>query len=160
MLSGYLGPASHLWQRRLSFCASERERQHQREHREEEEEGGSNEERRRREQELLFLQRHRQHHERLSDGEEDSYRGRAGHHLVRSPSRSPPIIEPEETDDVVPRAAAGDLSVLAKIEFFSGNEWETKEADLYDMYCEAKVGPSFSFSTLLIRAFEWWNKRE
>ena len=133
MLSGYLGPASHLWQRRLSFCASERERQHQREHREEEEEGGSNEERRRRAQELLFLQRHRQHHERLSDGEEDSYRGRAGHHLVRSPSRSPPIIEPEETDDVVPRAAAGDLSVLAKIEFFSGNEWETKEADLYDM---------------------------
>ena len=97
MLSGYLGKArgdpraqvSHLLQRRLSLCTTERERHRQRQLREEQEqeqEEAANDERqlrRRREQELLFLQR-RQHRERLSDGEDDSFlrnygRGRAEH---------------------------------------------------------------------------------
>ena len=125
MLSGYLetsrgdprSQVSHLLQRRLSFCSSsEREQQRRRELRqeEEEEEAAPDErhQRRRREQESLFLHRRG---ECLSDGEEDSFLrnyGRGGgaeQHLMRSPSHSPPLNDPEDTDDVVPRVAAGNL---------------------------------------------------
>ena len=162
MLSGYLGTArgdpraqvSHLLQRRLSFC-SERERHRQREHGEEAV-ANDDRERRRREQELLFLQRRneRVHHERLSDGEEDSFMrnyGRGAGHLMRSPSHSPPLNEPEEPDDIVPRAAAGDLSDLAEVPEM---RWETKGAVSCDT-ARQKLGPHSILIPYWIMAHSW-----
>ena len=84
MLSGYLGTSrgdpraqvSHILQRRLSYCPSERERQRLREYRREEEEDRS------------FL--HRNRNERLSDEEDDTFGGDA-ERLTRSAPHSPPL---------------------------------------------------------------------
>ena len=108
MLSGYLGASrgdpraqvSHILQRRLSYCPSERERQRLREYREEE---GSD---------RPFL--HQRRNERLSDGEDDSFGGRGAtdERLIRSASNSP--LHPnglEETDDGR-GAAAGDNNLM------------------------------------------------
>ena len=110
MLSGYLGTSrgdhpraqvSHILQRRLSYCPSERERQRLREYPDREEE------------DRTFL--HQRRNERLSDGEDDSFgggRGATDERLIRSASNSP--LHPnglEETDDGR-GAAAGDNNLM------------------------------------------------
>ena len=106
MLSGYLGASrgdpraqvSHILQRRLSYCPSERERQRLREYREEE---GSD---------RPFL--HQRRNERLSDGEDDSFGGRGAtdERLIRSASNSP--LHPNGLEEPDGQGAATGISLI------------------------------------------------
>ena len=106
MLSGYLGTSrgdpraqvSHILQRRLSYCPSERERQRLREYREGEE------------ADRPFL--HQRRNERLSDGEDDSFGGRGAtdERLIRSASHSPS--HPDGLEETDGRGAATGESLI------------------------------------------------